>query len=141
MKTLKPINQKSVFYSYDPVILKLTNKEISVQKARTAGRALGAMSKTKMVIAEGYKLDTDFNLKDTYLAFGELFQKIMNDEIKIEAAKAIQELLEEKVKSFIAEVVEVKARKSLISGQKKSEINSIGMKDIEEDSENVTYKE
>jgi hypothetical protein len=141
MKTLKPINQKSVFYSYDPVILKLTNKEISVQKARTAGRALGAMSKTKMVIAEGYKLDTDFNLKDTYLAFGELFQKIMNDEIKIEAAKAIQELLEEKVKSFIAEVVEVKARKSLISGQKKSEINSIGMKDIEEDSENVTNKE
>jgi len=46
MKTLKPVNQKSVYHSFSDLYVKIMNDEISDAKAETAVQALAGMNRT-----------------------------------------------------------------------------------------------
>ncbi len=45
MRTLKPVNQKSLYHSYADLYEKVMNGEIEVDKAEVAGKALDGMNR------------------------------------------------------------------------------------------------
>lgn len=45
MKTLKPVNQKSLYHSYSELYEKIRNNEIDVDRAEVAGKALDGMNR------------------------------------------------------------------------------------------------
>lgn len=46
MKTLKPVNQKSIYHSYADLYEKIMNNEVELGKATIAEKALSGMNKT-----------------------------------------------------------------------------------------------
>lgn len=46
MKTLRPVNQKSVYHSFGEMYEKIMNDELAVDKAEVAVKALSGMNKT-----------------------------------------------------------------------------------------------
>lgn len=46
MKTLKPVNQKSIYHSYADLYEKVMNDEVELNKATIAEKALDGMNKT-----------------------------------------------------------------------------------------------
>ena len=68
-RTLKPVNQKSIYASFADVYEKIMNDEISIEKAEAATNALQGMNRTfalelKKAEVEGHKSPRIIELKN-----------------------------------------------------------------------------
>lgn len=62
MKTLKPVNQKSIYHSYADLYEKVMNDEIELEKAQVAEKALSGMNKTYALELKRAELENELKI-------------------------------------------------------------------------------
>lgn len=62
MKTLKPVNQKSIYHSYADLYEKIMNDEVELDKATIAEKALSGMNKTYALELKRAELENQLKL-------------------------------------------------------------------------------
>lgn len=62
MKTLKPVNQKSIYHSYADLYERVMNDEIDLEKAAMAEKALSGMNKTYALELKRAELENELKI-------------------------------------------------------------------------------